>query len=100
MQTPALRQLMSAYLHQDYDLIGDVWENVDAFVTESPDLAVLLPGEVAWTLANYPDEAELERFVDTLGCQLGPLDDEGGYRGWLTEIARRVAAATGQTNSN
>ncbi len=94
MDTPALEQLMGAYLHQDYDLVGDVWDNVDVFVARSPNLAPLLPAEVTWALQAFPNESELEAFLDRLGCQLLPEEEDGGYRGWLTKMAERVAAAT------
>lgn len=92
METPALTQLMGAYLHQDYDLVGDEWDNLNAFIEESSILAAQLPDEVAWALRAHQDEPHLALFVETLGCQLAP--PAGGYRAWLTEIARRVAAAT------
>ncbi|MFC4782858.1 contact-dependent growth inhibition system immunity protein [Nocardioides sp. MAHUQ-72] len=94
METPALEELMGTYLHQDYDIVGTVDDNVDTFLRESPELAVQLPREVAWALDTYSSEQDLHTFVHELGCQIRPLEDEGGYRGWLTEIARRVAAAT------
>jgi len=92
-ETPALWQLMGAYLHQDYDLSGTIDENVKLFVAETPDLAPALPSEVAWALATFTTEEELERFVDDLGCQVLP---PGGisHRAWLTHIADVVRAAT------
>jgi len=83
---------MGAYLHQDYDFVGSVEDNVDAFVHETPDLAPALPGEVAELIASTSDEDELESILTTMGCQLRPL--EGTYRAWLQQIADRVRAAT------
>jgi hypothetical protein len=94
METPALYQLMGGYLHQDFDLVGDVDENVDLFASDSPALAARLPQEIEWALATYTTEEELEDLCDRMGCELVPLEGEGGYRGWLTEIAVRVRQAS------
>ncbi len=91
MRTPALEQLMGAYLHQDYDLEGDVWDNVDAFVVESPDLVPLLAAEVAWARATPTNGSSRSSCSPWAPRWSGP--DEGGYRGWLSEIARRVGQA-------
>ena len=91
METPALEQLMGAYLHQDYGLVGDVADNVDAFMADEPDLARRLPEEVAWALRGHPDEEALDAFVSSLGCQAPP--GEGGYQHLLGEIAARVTRA-------
>ena len=89
METPALKQLMGAYLHQDYDLIGDVPDNVDAFMEESPQLAPLLPSEVEWVLNAYETEEQLAEFVYGLGCQLRP--GEGGFPAFLSGIAQQIS---------
>jgi len=91
METPALKQLMGAYLHQDYGLVGDVPENIDAFMEDEPNLSRRLPEEIAWALQVHPDEEALDAFVSSLGCQAPP--GEGGYRQLLGEIAARVIKA-------
>jgi len=86
---------MGSYFHQDFFLVhGGVWEAVQAFIDDDPDDARLLPGEIATVLTHFPDEASLERYLDDLGCAYRAQAQDGGYRGWLTEIARRVEAAT------
>ncbi len=45
-------------------------------------------------------EDTVDSFLKSLGSCYTTTPEEGGYRGWLAEISRRVAAATGQTNSN
>lgn len=92
MTTPALRELMRSYLHQDYDLDGTVEENVDLFVADDPELAKTLPDEIDSLLASGPDEADLERVVDALGAEIGPLPPMT-YREWLIKIAERVRAS-------
>lgn len=98
METPGLEYLVKAYLHQDFDLIGDVWANVDAFVDGSPRLAAGLPREVEWVLQRYDSEEELDAFIHRLGSELSFSDEPGGYRGWLREIARRVQARLAEQN--
>jgi len=88
-----LEQLIGAYLNQDlFDLYPDVMAGVDDFVTEAPDLAVALPGEIDRVLAAYPGEAELKTLLTQLGVGFVPGDIT--YREWLTQIADRVRAAT------
>ncbi|WP_243056653.1 contact-dependent growth inhibition system immunity protein [Nocardioides sp. SR21] len=90
---PALWHLMGAYLHQDYDLTGTIDENIDRFVTETPDLAPKLPAEVEEALLELTTEEELDAFVDALGCQVLPPDNLS-HREWLTGIAARVRRDT------
>lgn len=92
MTYPALRHLMQAYLHQDYDLVGTVDENLDAFVSEDPGLAERLPGEVDELLATTTEDGDLRNAVREMGCQLRP--EQGTYRDWLQQIANRVRDAT------
>jgi hypothetical protein len=93
MDTPALRELMGTYLHQDFDLIGTVDDNVDAFILDFSDIAAALPVEVQALLSRDPSEQELEDLLEALGCQLRPPNGES-RREWLTHIADRVRRAT------
>lgn len=95
MDTPALAHLVSAYFHQDWmHEFADEWASVDAFVTGAPDLAPGLPDDVARVLIEHPSESAVEEYLDALGCEYTADPATGGYRAWLTEIARRVTAAT------
>ncbi len=93
MKLPALHQFMGAYLHQDFDLVGTIDENLALFARNSPLLADTLPREIDQVLANALTEAELESLLDEIGCQAAPPDGTT-YREWLTHIAHRVRAAT------
>ena len=85
---------MGAYFHQDfYEAYGGVWETVDAYVADDPRREQL-PDEIGWALEHYPDEEDLRQYVFDLGCEYRVQPEDNGYRGWLTEIARRVEAAT------
>jgi hypothetical protein len=94
MDTPALNELMGSYLHQDYDLVGTVDDNIDTFVRDFSDIAVALPTEVQELLSQQPSEQDLEDLLGALGCQLRPPNGLS-YRAWLTQIADRVRQATG-----
>ena len=91
MTTPALRELMRSYLHQDYDLEGTVEDNVDLFLADDPELAKKLPEEIDAVLAAGPDDSDLERLADALGAEIGPIPPMT-YREWLMKIAERVRA--------
>ena len=61
----------------------------------TPINASKLPNEIDWTLEHYPDEQDLPQVCASgLGCSYRLQPEDGGYRGWLTEIARRVTEAT------
>jgi hypothetical protein len=93
--TSALEYFLSNYFHQDFNVeFGSVWGAVNAFVSEEPGLAQAVPEEIEHLLATRPEERDLDEYLTRLGCQYLAQPDDGGYRGWLTEIARRVAAAT------
>ena len=94
MNTPALEHLMGAYFHQDFhDLYGGAWQTLEAFAADSPDEATRLPAEIAFVLSAHSSDDALEGYLDELGCEYRPQPGEGGYRGWLEEIARRVSAS-------
>ena len=93
--TPAVWNLAGAYLHQDWAVEYSTWEEaVDAFIHESPDLSPLLPGEISRVLSETRTDDELHAFFRSQGGAYRPRPEDGGYRGLLTAIARRVEAAT------
>jgi hypothetical protein len=92
--TPAMWQFAGAYLHQDWpEESEDEWDALAAFIEGEPDLATKLPTEIAWILDQHPREDELRRYIDEQGASFVPRPEDGGYRGWLEEIARRVTAS-------
>jgi hypothetical protein len=79
---------MGGYFHQDWDTFGlDSRAVVELFVTDDPELARLLPDEVAEALEDHPDEREVQDLVLALGCETDALTLTGSYRTWLTELA-------------
>ena len=92
--TPALWEFLGGYLHQDWaDEFTDEWQALDQFISDAPELASGLAGEINRVLSEHDSEYDLHSYLTQQGANYRPLD-EGGYRGWLTEIARRVSAAT------
>ena len=92
--TPALWQFLGAYLHQDWPLeFDDEWAALGRFAEDSPELAGQLPVEIDLVLRANGSEGDLRTFLIGEGCNYIPDAQTGGYRGWLTEIARRVSAS-------
>ena len=94
--TPALQQFVGAYLNQDWpDDYSDQWAALEDFVTQESEATPLLPREIAWLLATHPSEEAVKRYLEhDLGTGYAADWDGGTYRGWLTEVAERVRAAT------
>ena len=94
MDTPALAQLVGAYFHQDWMLDhDDEWAVINDFIKGERALAPQLPDEVASVLIVYSSDPEVQAYLLHLGsCYT--TRDPAGYRGWLTEVARRVREAT------
>ena len=99
MNTPALAQLMGAYFHQDwYDEHQDEWATLRDFLDGEPQLLPLLPGEIDRVLSEHPTDDQVRDVLLDLGSCYTTTDAEGGYRGWLREIARRVRARLAEDN--
>lgn len=88
MATPALKELMAGYFHQDWDTHGpDSKAVVDLYVADDPELARLLTDEVARVLAEHPDEHAVRLLAIDLGCETDALTPSGSYRIWFGELA-------------
>ena len=93
-QHQALSHFVRAYVNDDWPFsYGDVWAAVDDFVRGAPSDARLLPAEIQHVLTDLDDQ-QLQQMLHALGLGYLPESGEGGYRGWLAEVSRRVAAAT------
>jgi hypothetical protein len=85
---PALEELMGGYLHQDWDTYGpDSRAVMKVFAAEWPSLAAQLSDEVERALAEHKSDADMEAFLESLGCQTDAMSPSGSYRIWLTELA-------------
>ena len=96
METPALEHLVGAYFHLDWadEFDDDPWRALDAFISGTPDLAPRVPEEVSALLRELPTDDEVGAYLAALGSAFTPSREDSGYRGWLTEVARRVREAT------
>ena len=96
MTTPsAIEHLTGTYFNQDFHVThGGVWETVAAFMEDEPELAARLPDEIRSALIRYPTEQLVQDYLAEIGCEYRAQPGDSGYRGWLTEIARRVEAGT------
>ncbi|GAA2143393.1 hypothetical protein GCM10009844_15840 [Nocardioides koreensis] len=90
--TPALWEFLGGYLHQDWALeFTNEWQALDQFISDAPELASSMTDEINRVLSEHKSEDDLHAYLAQLGANFRPLD-EAGYRGWLSEIARRVEA--------
>jgi hypothetical protein len=92
-----LRQLMSAYFHQDWsDEYGGTWQvAVDDFIRREPDRLSALKLELAELLDSTTDDAALGARLDALGSYYWPGDAAHAHREWVTAIRDHVTSATG-----
>lgn len=97
IETAALAHLMGAYFHQDWaaEFDSDWHAAADAFIAETPDLPPVIPSE--WNGCSRRSRGmPASSHISTLGCEYSVLPGERGYRTRLTEIARRIQAATSE----
>jgi contact-dependent growth inhibition (CDI) system CdiI-like immunity protein len=92
---PALEQLFSGHLHEDWaDDYADSLQAVDAFVEGQPSYAPAAPGELAQLLAMCDSEAALEQALINLGMDYYPPGDGWDtYRAWTLAVAARLDEA-------
>lgn len=90
MMTPDLEQLIDGYYHQDFT---SVWGALQMYVDRStPEQLRGLITDIEHILAVYPDDGDVEAYLDRLDNNVDRSREPGGYRGWLEEIVRRVRA--------
>lgn len=94
---PALSHLTGAYFHQDWDEELTYPDLVEAFVHESPDLAPLLPDELA-QLRSLPED-QIDALLEQLGCEFSLVRDET-WHAWLDDLDRRVRAVDAASHTD
>jgi hypothetical protein len=93
METPALTRLIGAYVNEDWpEFYDDVWAAVDDYIESAPVLASSLPMDIEAVLREFPTDEGLEQYLDQLGIGYQPQAGEAGFRPWLLQVSRRVAA--------
>lgn len=87
---PNLGHLLAGYFHQDWSLEASTWEGVvSAYTRDQPECAVVTAQDIERLLAEYHDDAQLERFLlGELGSYYFPRPDHGGpdVRRWLEQV--------------
>jgi hypothetical protein len=87
----ALKYLMGAYFHQDWDMDGGkVSDTVSSFLGERRDLVSSCADEIDALLAQDLAEGELEARLEAWGCDYYAGDTDADYRGWLKEIRGQI----------
>jgi hypothetical protein len=94
----ALRDFLSAYLHQDWPVEFASYEDaVDEYLTDEPRIervAGAARALRALAASSATEDALVQRLLDELGSYYDPRPDRISVRDWLTSIADRLEAAT------
>ena len=89
----ALKYLMGAYFHQDWDMDGgQVSDTVASFLNERPALVSACAAEIDLLLAQELAEGELRDQLGAWGCDFRAGDSDEDYRLWLTQISKQIRA--------
>lgn len=99
----ALKYLMGAYFHQDWDIDGgQVSDTVASFLNERPEVVSACADEIDLFLPQDFAEGELRGQLSAWGCDFRAGDTDDDYRRWLTQISNRLRgflSAAGTTSS-
>jgi hypothetical protein len=94
----ALRDFLSAYLHQDWPVEFASYEDaVDEYLTDEPRIervAGAARALRALAASSATEDALVQRLLDELGSYYDPRPDRISVRDWLTSIAERLETAT------
>lgn len=93
-ELPTLRNLFSAYFHQDWPLDHASPDAVidDYRTGEAPVHVRQALQELEALLAQPLDDAALGARVHALGCEYDPTRDAVTWRAWLQSVALRLRA--------
>jgi hypothetical protein len=94
--TRELRNLIGAYLHQDWREEYESWEEAVADFAREDVAWVAAASAQLSTLLRDNDELGLKIQLDTLGSYYDPTRAEGSYRAWLTAMHDRLIASLAQ----
>ncbi|MCP3423115.1 contact-dependent growth inhibition system immunity protein [Nocardioides pinisoli] len=90
----AVKYLMSAYFHQDWDLDGGaVSDTVASFLNERRDLVSSCADEIDELLQQDFPEGGLAAQLAEWGCDYFAGNSDQDYRQWLDEIRQQIRAA-------
>lgn len=89
----ALRYLLNAYFHQDFDLDGgQSADTVAAFLHERSTLTSACADEIDQLLNQQFAEGELSFQLHEWGSEYRAGDDDSAYRSWLVEVRDQIRA--------
>jgi contact-dependent growth inhibition (CDI) system CdiI-like immunity protein len=88
----ALRQLVGAYLNEDWYLIyQEPWVAVAAFVRDEPEDAPLVSADIRRAVAESNSDSDLEDLLDKFGLGYDAVSAGWqSYQAWLLAVADRV----------
>ena len=87
----ALKYLMGAYFHQDYDMDGGTSaDTVRSFTHERTDLVQSCVADIDALLAQSLPEGELRSTLHGWGCDYYPGDSDQAHRDWLSAVRAQL----------
>lgn len=90
----AVKYLMGAYFHQDWDMDGgQVSDTVRAFLSERRELVSACADQIDELLAKEQPEGELTAQLEAWGCDYYAGESDDDYRNWLNDIRRQIRTA-------
>lgn len=90
----AVKYLMGAYFHQDWDSDGGtVSDTVSSFLGERAELVVRCADQIDELLSMPLPEGALEARLDAWGSDYHAGDTDDDYRAWLDAIRRQIRAS-------
>ncbi|MEM7501844.1 MAG: contact-dependent growth inhibition system immunity protein [Pseudomonadota bacterium] len=83
-----LRQFLSAYFHEDFEVENGSWEDAVAKFrgTESPATVEVVSRQLGELLERDVPDSELRGVLFDLGCYLDPVGLETTARSWLGQV--------------
>ena len=97
----ALKYLMAAYFHQDWDVDGGhVSDSVASFLDERRELVAACADEIDVLLMQDFAEGELQRQLSAWGCGFRAGDSDEDHRLWLTEIRHQLGVLLSESGTS
>ncbi len=97
----ALKYLMGAYFHQDWDMDGgNSADTVASFLNERPALVSACADEIDLLLARELAEGELVAQLAAWGCGFRAGETDEDYRVWLAGIRTQIRTFLSTAGTN
>lgn len=83
----AVKYLMGAYFHQDWDIDGGlVSDTVASFLLERRDLVLAAVDQIGTLIEEDLPEGALTAQLEAWGCEYYAGETDDAYRAWLTDM--------------